>query len=195
MMGRITSKEGTAVPHPENPIARLTRRAAPAAAALLAVAGVAAARPAGAEAANLDAPRVMCSTYNPAGHALSARFGVVNHDPVITNIPVGDFNYFDPDPLDRGQPGQFAPGYTFFDANLNVTPADPQLAWVIWGKANVVDMDPAKLPFERPCADTGPTITAVLPGAVHPGGGSQALTIYGQGLAGATVSVGGAGVS
>ncbi|MEA2341457.1 MAG: hypothetical protein QOG11_1534, partial [Solirubrobacteraceae bacterium] len=139
MMVRITSKEGTAVPHPENPIARLTRRAAPAAAALLAVAGVAAATPARASAYNFDAPRVMCSTSNPAGHALSARFGVVNHDPTITNVPVGDFNYFDPDPYDRGQPGQFAPGYTFFDAKLDVTPADPQLAWVINGKANIVD--------------------------------------------------------
>jgi hypothetical protein len=71
----------------------------------------------------------------------------------------------------------------------------PGFSWVLDGKPFTLDMDPAKLPFNRPCADIGPTITAVLPGAVHPGGGGQALTIYGQGLAGSTVSVGGAGVT
>jgi hypothetical protein len=183
------------MPHAHTFSSRLPRRAAPVAAALLAAAGVAAAAPTGAQAFNVDAPRLMCSTYNPSSSMLTPRFGVVNRSVSSTTILAGDFNFVDPNPPDRLQPNQFAPGYTFWEPVLGVLPGVPGFAWVLDGKPFILDMDPAKLPFNRPCADIGPEITAVLPVAVHPGGGGQGLTIYGQGLAGGTVSVGGAGVA
>ena len=41
---------------------------------------------------------------------MTTRFGYENRNAAIDNIPVGDFNYFEPDPLNRGQPAQFLPG-------------------------------------------------------------------------------------
>lgn len=58
-----------------------------------------------------------------------------------------------------------------------------------------MDLSTANLPFQRPCYDRGPAITAMTPTAIAPGANAQQLTIFGQDLKGATVSFSGSGVS
>jgi hypothetical protein len=69
-----------------------------------------------------------------------------------------------------------------------------EMAWVLTGDAAILDTRASVQPFARPCADHGPAITSVSPTGLVLGGGAQALTIWGRGMAGATVLISGAGV-
>jgi hypothetical protein len=120
-----------------------------------------------------------------------------NHSQTNESIPAGDFNYFDPFPLDQGQPTMFAPGWSSWSATLPVVAdnAPYQLAWVLNGSyGSILDTRASVQPFARPCADNGPAITSLAPTGLLVGGAAQALTIWGRGMDGTTVQISGAGV-
>jgi hypothetical protein len=136
---------------------------------------------------------LVCMTYNAQKGTGVARLGAYNSDIAIQSIPAGDLNYFDPNPANRSQPAQFAPGNSSFDQAF--TAGDGTATWYINGVPAAVDHATAGLPFDRPCPDRGPSITAVTPVAAAPGAAAQRLTVFGQGLKGGSVSVSGSGVS
>src|SRR6185312_12165214 len=140
---------------------------------------------------------LLCSTYNAQNGTDIARLGWDNAGVTIEDITPGDQNFFSPPPLDRYQPNQFAPGdsswaYEFGGGGLS---ANGTLTWSIDGTPMTMDLSAANLPFQRPCYDRGPAITAMSPMAIAPGANGQQLTIFGQDLKGATVSFSGSGVS
>jgi hypothetical protein len=168
----------------------------PAVLALMAVATTTA-QPAQAGSFDVKPGGLMCTTFNAATTTSTMRLAAYNHSPVNESIPAGDFNYLDPDPIDRGQPGVFAPGWSSWSTSFPAVADDAphQAAWVLNGSyEDILDTRASEQPFQRPCADHGPAITSVSPAALVPGGGAQALTIWGRGMAGATVLIGGAGV-
>ena len=156
------------------------------------VAGGAASLPALASADIYITPAEDCVTYNASSHTANYRLAGVNADTTIETVPTGDSNLFSPIPTDRGQPNQFTPGRTVFELSL-ATSSTP-LTWFLLGHPLTLTTNPSDLPFLRPCTDRGPQITAVTPTSLTLDGANQTLTIYGQGLAGATVGIGGAGV-
>lgn len=156
------------------------------------VAAVSATVPAAASATIHISPAEDCVTYNATAHKANYRLVGVNADAQAETISIGDANLFSPIPTDRGQPIQFAPGRTVFD--LSLTTGTSPLIWFLNGGSLSLSLTPSDLPFMRPCADRGPQITAVTPSQVTLNGTNATLTIYGQGLAGATVGIGGAGV-
>lgn len=177
----------------------LTRRAALVAAAAVAVAGLAATIPAPANASPLITPTgLVCTTYNAQTRTGVARLGFNNAAVISQDAPGGDSNYFSPGQIDIGQPTQFIPGIGAWDARFAVGQpgfGGGPLTWTLDGQPATIDVGAADVAFERPCPDRGPSITAVAPAAVKPGSGPQRLTIFGQGLKGATVSVSGGGVT
>lgn len=169
-------------------------RALVAAAALAGAVLAAAAAPAGAT--TLTVPTgLVCMTYNATAGTGVARLGYDNRSFIDEAQGPGDDNFMSPPPLDRSQPEQFTPGLGAWDYHFTVPGSgDNPLTWSINGTAATVDLGAADLPFDRPCPDRGPSITSVAPAAINPGSGPQQLTIFGQGLSGATVSVSGGGV-
>jgi len=149
--------------------------------------------PASASAVNTVGSGIVCTTYNASANIATVRFGYANHGVTIENLPPGDENFFFPPPVDIGQPNQFVPGNGSFD--VTHAAGDPSLLWTISGGAGeAADFAVADLPFERPCPERGPTITGLTPPTVTTAGTAQ-LAIFGQGLAGGTVTVAGEGVT
>ena len=179
----------------------LTRRAVTmgVAAAAMAVVGLAANTPAPASAAAFITPTgLVCTTYNADTGTGVARLGYDNASVISQDAPGGDSNFFSPGQIDIGQPEQFIPGIGAWDYHFTAGQpgsGDNPLTWTLDGHPATIDLGVANLPFERPCPDRGPSITAVAPAAVKPGPGPQRLTLFGQGLKGATVSVSGGGVT
>jgi hypothetical protein len=137
---------------------------------------------------------LVCLTYNSTTGTAIARLGYRNAGLTIEDIGPGDFNMFTAPPADRGQPNQFVPGLGSWDifmaaVNLPVT-------WKIDGtSADTGALTGSDVVFDRPCPDRGPSISAVSPTAVAPGATSQLLTVFGQGLKNATLTVSGTGVT
>lgn len=163
---------------------------------LLALAATAVASAPAAQAAPPTAPSgVVCSTYDAATSTANLRLETRNPGNSIETVPIGANNFFYPDLDDRGQPAQFIPGLQNWDLTAGAN--DQQLFWGL----NGVYLDlapflhPDTLPFERPCPERGPQVTSVVPSALRAGVADQRVTIFGQGLAGATATVSGDGVS
>jgi hypothetical protein len=138
---------------------------------------------------------LLCTTYNVGAGTATARFGYTNVAPygsTFQNILGGDFNYFEPNPTERGQPEQFVAGNGSFDLTQPV--GSPALTWYVNGLGEGAEFGAAQLPFDRPCPERGPSVTAVDPTAIAPGQTTQ-VTVFGQGLAGASLAVGGEGVT
>jgi hypothetical protein len=177
---------------------KMIRRWGACVAAGLAVTALPAAAP---QAALASAPDVrpaglICTTFDAASTTSTVQMAAYNNSPSTETEPAGNFNYFDPDPIDRGQPTVFAPGWSSWSTSFpTVADSAPnQLAWVIYGHYDILDTRSSEQPFLRPCADHGPAIASLSPTALAVGGGAQPLTIWGRGMAGATVLVSGAGV-
>lgn len=161
-------------------------------AAIGAAAMVAAWAPA-AEAATVPSG-VVCSTYDTSASTASLRLATRNPGRDIETVAIGANNFFYPDLDDRGQPAQFLPGLQSWDFTVE---ANGRALW--WGlNGSYLDLapfrDPEALRFGRPCPERGPQITAVVPSALRAGVDGQRVTIFGQGLAGATATVRGDGV-
>jgi hypothetical protein len=176
----------------------MVRRRATCVPAVLAVMAVATtmAQPAQASSFDVKAGGLICTTFNAASTTSTMQLAAYNHSSVNQSVPAGDFNYLDPDPIDRGQPGVFAPGWSSWSTSFPAVADDAahQAVWVLNGSyQDILDTRASEQPFQRPCADHGPAITSVSP-ALVPGGGAQGLTIWGRGMAGATVLISGAGV-
>jgi hypothetical protein len=85
------------------------------------------------------------------------------------------------------------PGNGTFDTSLDA--AMLPMAWTINGVGSTTGpLTGSDVAFDRPCPERGPSITAVSPAALAPGGGPQRVTVFGQGLKDATVSVSGSSV-
>ncbi len=142
-------------------------------------------------------PLVGCTTYFPGATPAASvitRFTYHNTKAVSENIPVGDFNYVEPDPYDRGQPAQFTPGLR--PASFEVTsPAAQPLAWVIEGVYALRGVGVDSLRFDTPCPDRGAQVTSVVPTALRAGAADQRLTIFGQRLRDVAVAATGGGVT
>jgi hypothetical protein len=138
---------------------------------------------------------VVCSTYDASTSTATLRLGTRNPDNSIETVGIGANNFFYPDLDDRGQPAQFIPGLQSWDLTVGANAQD--LYWGLNGAYLVLKpfLNPETLPFERPCPERGPQITAVVPSVLRAGGADQRVTIFGQGLAGSTATVKGAGVS
>jgi hypothetical protein len=121
------------------------------------------------------------------------RFGYDNTGRASENILAGDLNFFQPNPSDRSQPNQFIPGNGTFDTSIDATNL-PMIWYINNVSAGTGPLTGPDVVFDRPCPERGPSITAVSPAALAPGGGPQRVTVFGQGLKDATVSVSGAGV-
>jgi hypothetical protein len=79
---------------------------------------------------------------------------------------------------------------------MSVAAVNLPLAWQIDGTtADTGTLTGSDVVFDRPCPDRGPSIGAVSPTAVAPGATSQLLTVFGQGLKNATLTVSGTGVT
>jgi hypothetical protein len=164
---------------------------------VLAVAVAVPAVPARASSFDVKFGGLICTTFDAATNASTVQLAADNHGQTEETIPTGDFNYFDPLPLDQGQPAMFAPGWSSWSATIPAVADDAphQLAWVIDGSFEpILDTRASVQPFARPCADHGPAITSVSPTGLVIGGGAQSLTIWGRGLAGTTVQISGDGV-
>lgn len=137
---------------------------------------------------------LVCMTYDAQSGVAMPRFGYDNRGVAIENIPAGDYNFFEPNPMDRFQPNQFMPGNGTFDTSLDA--AMFPMAWTINGVSSSTGLlTGSDVAFDRPCPERGPSITAVSPAALAPGGGPQRVTVFGQGLKDATVSVTGSSVA
>jgi hypothetical protein len=139
---------------------------------------------------------LICTTFNAASATSTVQLAAYNTSSVNESLPAGDFNYLDPDPFDRGQPGVFAPGWSSWRLSFPAVADDAahEMAWVLSGTYAILDTRASEQPFLRPCSDHGPAIASVSPAGLVAGGGAQPLTIWGRGMAGATVLIGGAGV-
>lgn len=141
---------------------------------------------------------VVCSTYDASTSTATLRLGTRNPGNSIETLPIGVDNYFYPDLDDRGQPAEFIPGLQSWD--LTVVANNQDLWWFLHNDTQT-ELDlapflhPDTLPFGRPCPERGPQITSVVPPALRAGVADQRVTIFGQGLAGSTATVSGAGVS
>ncbi|HVV89993.1 MAG TPA: hypothetical protein VHB53_05825 [Solirubrobacterales bacterium] len=145
-------------------------------------------------AGNTVATGIVCSTYNATAGTATVRFGYANSNTTTEDIAPGDYNYFTPPPPDVGQPNQFLPGIGSFD--LTRSAGSASLTWVINEVAGeAADFAAADLPFERPCPERGPSISGLTPPAAIPGAGPRSLAIFGQGLAGGSVTVSGEGIA
>jgi hypothetical protein len=165
--------------------------------AVLAVALAVAAQPARANPFDVKPGGLICTTFDAAASQSRVQLAAYNHSATNESIPAGDFNYFDPFPVDQGQPGVFAPGWSSWSATIPTVAdtADHQLAWVLNGSYDsILDTRASVQPFARPCADHGPALASVAPTGLAVGGGAQALTLWGRGMAGAMVLISGAGV-
>jgi hypothetical protein len=174
----------------------LTRTTSIACAMLVAIglATTAVASPSTAHAATVPSS-VVCSTYDASTSTATLRLQSRNPGNSIETVPIGTSNFFYPDLDDRGQPAQFIPGLQSWD--FTVGASGQQLYWGLNGEyLNLTPfLDPVTLPFGRPCPERGPQITAVDPPALRAGVADQRVTIFGQGLAGSTATVSGAGVT
>jgi hypothetical protein len=161
------------------------------------VAGAVTASPARANSFDVKRGGLICTTFDAATNASTVQLAADNHSETNESVPVGNFNYFDPGPLDQGQPGMFAPGWSSWSATVPAVADDAahELAWVLNGSYDsILDTRASVQPFARPCVDHGPAITSVSPTGLVAGGGAQTLTVWGRGMAGATVVVSGTGV-
>ena len=90
-------------------------------------------------------------------------FGYVNScsEPLV--IPVGDDNFFSPEPQDRGQPTVFEPGihYKAFVTSYVTSPQIPQLAWFVGqnhvlasNRGSMFCQNPASLMWKGPWGAT-----------------------------------------
>ena len=138
---------------------------------------------------------VVCSTFDASTSTATLRIGTRNPDNDLETVPIGENNFFYPDLDDRGQPTQFSPGQQGWDFTVNA--AGQQLFWGLNGVYVDLEpfLDPETLPYGRPCPERGPQITSVVPAALRAGVADQRVTVFGQGLAGSTATVSGAGVS
>ncbi|HMJ37868.1 MAG TPA: hypothetical protein VK501_28425 [Baekduia sp.] len=165
-------------------------------AAVLAATVVVTVQPARASTFDVKPGGLICTTFDAGTSQSTVQLAANNRSRTNESIPAGDFNYFDPGALDRGQPGMFAPGWSSWSTTFPAVAdnAAHEMAWVLTGDADILDTRASVQPFARPCADHGPAITSVSPTGLVLGGGAQALTIWGRGMAGATVLISGAGV-
>lgn len=137
---------------------------------------------------------LVCLTYNSTTGTAIARLGYKNAGLTIEDIGPGDFNMFTAPPADRGQPNQFLPGLGSWD--ITMAAVNLPVAWKIDGNtADTGTLTGSDVVFDRPCPERGPSISGVSPTAVAPGTTSQLLTVIGQGLKNATLTVGGTGVT
>jgi hypothetical protein len=165
--------------------------------AVVAAALAVAAQPARANPFDVRPGGLICTTFDAAANRSTVQLAADNRSETNETIPVGNFNYFDPDPLDQGQPAVFAPGWSSWSTTVPLVADDAayhQQAWVLNGSYLILDTRASVQPFARPCADHGPAIASVAPAGLAVGGGAQALTLWGRGMDGATVLVSGAGV-
>jgi hypothetical protein len=160
------------------------------------VATAAASAPA-AHAVDLAPSGVVCSTFDAGASTATLRLGTDNRERSIQTFGIGASNFFFPGLEDRGQPAEFLPGLQSWD--LTVDANEEELYWGLNGQYLELEaqpyLDPETLPFQRPCPERGPQITSVVPSALRAGADDQRVTVYGQGLAGATATIDGAGVS
>ncbi len=147
--------------------------------------------------ATATASGIVCTTYHAGAGTASVRYGYSNvgatSSAFETVTELGD-DFFSPPPLERGQPLQLVAGNGSFDLTF-AAGTEPAPAWTINGTTETPDLAVADLPFERPCPERGPSISAVSPIGLAPGASGRDLTVFGQGLAGASVAVSGGGVS
>jgi hypothetical protein len=165
-------------------------------AAVLATMVVVTVQPARAGTFDVKPGGLICTTFDAGTSQSTVQLAANNHSRTNESIPAGDFNYFDPGVLDRGQPAVFAPGWSSWSTTFPAVAdnAAHEIAWVLTGAADILDTRASVQPFARPCADHGPAITSVSPTGLALGGEAQALTIWGRGMADATVLISGAGV-
>ena len=81
-------------------------------------------------------PIMECVVNNFNG-TYTAYFGYLNENDFAVDIPIGDENYFHPDPQDRGQPTTFDPGRTPYWPNAaysTVFGEDQTLVWHLDGR-------------------------------------------------------------
>jgi CSLREA domain-containing protein len=71
-----------------------------------------------------------------------ARFGYKNHHPFVMSIPLGPNNRFTPNPIDRGQPTQFAPGRQRFV--FEVPFPGSNLVWTLNGRTSTASSGSAR---------------------------------------------------
>jgi hypothetical protein len=165
---------------------------------VVALGAMVAAQPARAGSFDVKRGGLICTTFDAAANRSTVQLAADNHSQTNETVPVGDFNYFDPDPIDQGQPAVFAPGWSSWSTTVPLVADDAayhQLAWVLNGSYDsILDTRASVQPFARPCADHGPAIASLAPAGLAVGGGAQALTLWGRGMAGATVLISGAGV-
>ena len=78
-------------------------------------------------------PLLNCVTFHPETNVVDAYFGYVSFHPTVVMLEVGDFNFFSPDPQDRGQLTQFEPGVhnRAFFTSFTVSPSIQQLNWFL----------------------------------------------------------------
>jgi hypothetical protein len=146
---------------------------------------------------------VVCGTYDASTSDATLRIGYLNTQRSFQTVPIGASNFMYPNLEDRGQPAQFIPGLGSWDLT---TPADGQD--LFWGLATppgnqndtvYINLAPYLTPdavrFGRPCPERGPQITSVVPSALRAGVNGQRVTVYGQGLAGATATISGTGLT
>lgn len=176
---------------------KMMRRWGSRVAAVLAATVVVTVQPARASTFDVKPGGLICTTFDAGTSHSTVHLAANNHSQNNESIPAGDFNYFDPGALDQGQPTMFAPGWSSWSTTFPAVAdnAAHQSAWVLNGLYDpILDTRASVQPFARPCADHGPAITSVSPTGVARGGAAQALTIWGRGMAGATVLISGAGV-
>ena len=142
--------------------------------------------------ATLMTPSQECALYNVPAGTVTFVIGVTNPDPATTyTVVVGSFNGFSPPPSNLGQPVVFPPGLTTFSVTVQVNSGT---IYNFEGHQLLLDAGAGAVAFGRPCPYAGPQITGVSPTALRIGGASQTLTVFGQDLAGATVSISGSGI-
>jgi Collagen triple helix repeat (20 copies)/Quinohemoprotein amine dehydrogenase, alpha subunit domain III len=145
---------------------------------------------------------VVCGTYDASTSNATLRIGYLNTQRSFQTVGIGQSNFMFPNPEDRGQPSQFIPGLGSWDLT---NPADGQdLFWGLATPAQPNDavfinlapyLTPDAVRFGRPCPERGPQITSVVPSALRAGVNGQRVTVYGQGLAGASATISGTGLT
>src|ERR1700719_3985113 len=122
--------------------------------------------------ANTVPTGLVCMTYDAQSGVAMPRFGYDNRGVAIENILAGDLNFFQPNPSDRSQPNQFIPGNGTFDTSISAT-SQPMNWWINSVYSGTGPLTGSDVVFDRPCPERGPSITAVAPTALAPGGGPQ----------------------
>jgi len=75
--------------------------------------------------------RVSVSCVDKGATTYTARFGYVNPGFATVSVPTGPLNGFNPDPVNRGQPIAFAPGFDEAAVEVSGIPNGTTLAWTV----------------------------------------------------------------